>query len=97
MTTGSGSPTRFRVIGEVVEVFEREGDRRVVVVLESGAVLELELDCAGDVRLHDRVTVEGSLAVDAIAGPPGSGFSESREPRITRLAAGRARYWKPEA
>jgi hypothetical protein len=67
MTGDRADISRFRALGAVVEILERGGNRRVVVVLDSGTVIDVPLECACDLHLGDRVTVEGWLEVNAVS------------------------------
>jgi len=67
MTADSAPPSRFRALGSVAEILDRDGCPRVLVVLDAGALIEVAIDSAGDVHLGDRVSVEGSLALNGRA------------------------------
>lgn len=69
MTPERPTGTRFWALGAIVEIFERAGTRRAVVVLDSGAAIEVALDCGRDVHLGDRVSVEGTIAIEGVAAP----------------------------
>jgi hypothetical protein len=52
--------------GQVVELFEQDGERRARIVLRLPAVLDIAAGAMPDIHLGDRVVVDGSITVTAV-------------------------------
>jgi hypothetical protein len=52
--------------GQVVELFERAGERRARIVLRLPAFLDIAAGAMSDIHLGDQVVVDGSITVTAV-------------------------------
>jgi hypothetical protein len=66
MLLESGRPQALELRGEVVEILDRDGQRRVKVAVESGTILELALAPLPDLHLGDHVLIGVSLSIERL-------------------------------
>ena len=66
MLVEPGRPQTLSLRGEVVEILDREGQRRFKVAVESGTILDLALAQLPDVHLGDHVLIGVSLRVERL-------------------------------
>ncbi len=65
----SGQPLSFE--GEVVEIFEKAGQRLAKIMLRPRTVLDVGAADIVDVHLGDRVVISGLLVVDSVSANTG--------------------------
>jgi len=63
----SGPPQALSLRGEVVEILDRDGQRRVKVAVAAGTILDLALAPLLDIHLGDRVLIGVSLRIERLA------------------------------
>jgi hypothetical protein len=73
MGTLAGPPQDFSLRGEVVEIFEIDGQPRVRIVLRPSAVIDLPAGVLGEVYLGTRVIVDGSIRLTGVRTEADSG------------------------
>lgn len=84
MTADNLPETRVWATGAVVEIFERAGAARALVLLDSGAVIDVALAREHDVHLGDRMSVEAIVAIDGVAAVSTAGPTAGVARPITR-------------
>jgi hypothetical protein len=66
MHVESGRPQVLSLRGEVIEILDREGRRRIKVAVESGTILDLAFAALPDVHLGDHVLIGVSMCVERL-------------------------------
>jgi hypothetical protein len=90
--TPAASAGRFRVLGQVVEIVQGSDGRQMVVVLDSGTIIEVPLDDGDDLHLGDRITVEGLLAIGRLTSPGDSTAASATDREVGAVS----RWWRHE-
>jgi len=69
--------------GEVVQIFERDGERLVKLVVREPSVADLVVAMPEDVHLGDQVAIEARIVLNAISRLEDCRGSEANAPRRT--------------
>jgi hypothetical protein len=64
MDVEPGGPQALSLRGEVVEILDRDGQRRVKVAVAAGTVLDLALAPLLDVHLGDHLLIDVTLRIE---------------------------------
>jgi len=62
-----GQPQALSLRGEVVEILDRDGQRRAKVAVAAGTILDLALAPLLDVHLGDHLLIDVSLRIERLA------------------------------